>query len=153
MTRDRVIGANGGVPWHVPADLARFKQLTYGQVVVMGRKTYESLPQKNRPLPGRRNIVLSRRQSGKNDDVECCNLAGLKRMLAEDKSGRVWWIIGGEEVFRATMELWDEVHVTVVEGEYQGDTYFPNFEEGFTCSETTKSEACEFRIYQRKQGH
>jgi len=122
MDRNGLIGAGGKLPWHLPGDLKRFRALTMGCPVIMGRKTFCSL---GKPLDGRENIVLSRSgpKIGKGFRVS---------PSIEDAIGyhEYWgtprvWIIGGAEVYAATCHLWDELAITSVAGDYAGDAHFP----------------------------
>ncbi|WP_194422258.1 dihydrofolate reductase [Microbacterium abyssi] len=118
-----VIGAEGGMPWHVPEDLAHFKDITVTAPVVMGRKTWDSLPERFRPLPGRENIVITRQQ-----DWEA---AGARR--AADLSGAVRglekvWIIGGAEIFAQVIGGADRLEVTELDLDVAGDAYAPSKE-------------------------
>lgn len=130
MAENRVIGRNGALPWHLPADLKFFKELTTGGTVLMGRKTFASI---GRPLPRRRNIVLSR--SGfRAEGVEVfAELTAVDRAVAEEETV---FVIGGSEIYRLTMSRWDEVYLTKVKGRFEGDALMPDFEAGFGCSET-----------------
>ncbi len=130
MTEERVIGFRGKLPWHLPEDLAFFKKTTSGYPIVMGRKTYESI---GRPLPKRRNIVLTRDQSWTKPGVEVihhpqdlCNLPSL--------TGRVF-IIGGAEIYSAFMEQLDDLLVSHVYETHPGDTCFPEFKDVFKLTE------------------
>ena len=116
-----VIGSGGGLPWHLPEDLARFKALTLGSTVVMGRATWDSLPSAVRPLPGRRNVVLTRQP-----DWQAAG-AVVARSLTEalDQPGDVW-VIGGASVYRAALPLADLVVVTELAQPFDGDTYAPD---------------------------
>jgi dihydrofolate reductase len=121
-----VIGAEGGMPWHVPEDLAHFKELTLGAPVVMGRRTWESFPDRFRPLPGRRNIVVTRRADWSADGAE--RAASLEEGLATAQSGapeRIW-VIGGGELFREVIARADLLEVTELDLEVAGDTYAPD---------------------------
>jgi dihydrofolate reductase len=115
-----VIGSGGGLPWHLPEDLARFRTLTLGSTVVMGRATWDSLPPAVRPLPGRTNVVLSRQPDW------AAPGAVVARSLAEalDQPGDVW-VIGGASVYRAALPLADLVVVTELAREFDGDTWAP----------------------------
>lgn len=104
-----VIGRNGGIPWRLPEDQARFKELTMGHAVVMGRLTWESLPAKVRPLPGRRNIVLTRRPDYAADGAEV--VASLQDALTDDAA----WVIGGAQLYLAALPLASRCEVTEVE--------------------------------------
>lgn len=116
-----VIGAEGGMPWHVPEDLAHFKETTIGAPVVMGRKTWDSLPERFRPLAGRENIVVTRQQDWAAE--------GARRAatVAEAVRGldRVW-IIGGAEIFRQVIGDADRLEVTELDLEVDGDAYAPS---------------------------
>lgn len=123
-----VIGKDNGLPWRLPSDLKRFKELTMGDFVVMGRKTYESLPERFRPLPGRTNIVISTTTTIKHPEV--LTFAVLRSFLAVAKmpdspyADRDLWIIGGGQLYESALEYVDEIHHTLVLGEYEGDAFF-----------------------------
>jgi dihydrofolate reductase len=137
MDQGRAIGFENGIPWHLPADQKRFAQLTSGQTVLMGRKTYQSLPEKFRPLPKRKNIVVTRNSA----DFEAPSSvsvfgsveAALKGVAEEAglMQGEVLWIIGGGEVYTETLPSLDEIYLTQVLGYHQGDVFFPVFEDQF----------------------
>ena len=122
MASNRVIGKDGGLPWHLPEDLKFFKKLTSGGTIVMGRKTYESI---GRPLPKRRNIVLSR--SLKIAPEGCELAAGIDDIPLR---GDVF-IIGGAQIYAALMDRLDEIVLTYVFEAYDGDTLLPDFEDAF----------------------
>ena len=116
-----VIGAEGGMPWHVPEDLAHFKEVTLGAPVVMGRKTWDSLPERFRPLAGRENIVITRQQDWTADGARrAATVADAVRGL-----DRVW-IIGGAEIFRQVIGDADRLEVTELELQVAGDAYAPS---------------------------
>jgi dihydrofolate reductase len=121
---DGVIGAAGGMPWHVPEDLAHFKQVTSGSPVIMGRKTWESLPERFRPLPGRRNIVVTRSAQWAADGAERAgSLGGAIEAAGTDAE---WtWVIGGGELFREAIALADRLEVTELDAAVDGDTFAP----------------------------
>ena len=121
QARGGVIGAEGGLPWHLPEDLARFKALTTGSTVVMGRATWESLPDSFRPLPGRRNVVLSRRPGFLAPGATVAS--SLEQALA-GTTGDVW-VIGGASVYRSALPLADLAVVTEIDAAYDGDTLAP----------------------------
>lgn len=136
MDEGRVIGINGTIPWRLPEDLKRFSALTRGHTVLMGRKTFESLPPKYRPLPDRMNVVISRTASGWTGvkvfrSIEEF-LGAIERSEITLPSSQVW-IVGGAQVYRETMPLWSAVELTRVAGKHDGDTYFPEFESDFEC--------------------
>jgi dihydrofolate reductase len=105
-----VIGRDGAIPWQLPEDQARFKQITLGHTVLMGRLTWESLPEKVRPLPGRRNVVLTRQADYMTDGAHV--VASLDEAL--DGDGEVW-VIGGEQVFATALPMADRCEVTEVD--------------------------------------
>jgi dihydrofolate reductase len=114
-----VIGRDGALPWHLPEDLAHFRSLTTGATVLMGRRTWESLPPRFRPLPGRRNLVLSRTPQ---EGVE--TFSDLRQAL-EAVSGDVW-VIGGAAVYRAALPYADRIVVTEIRESFDGDTHAPD---------------------------
>jgi dihydrofolate reductase len=116
-----VIGNAGGLPWHLPEDLARFKSLTAGATVVMGRATWDSLPERFRPLPGRRNLVLTGQPDWR--EPGATRISSLDEGLAIT-DGDVW-VIGGGSVYRAALPLAERMVVTEVDGRYDGDTFAP----------------------------
>jgi dihydrofolate reductase len=122
-TRDGVIGSGGGLPWHLPEDLARFRSLTGGHPVVMGRATWESLPERFRPLPGRRNVVLSRSDGF---DAPGAEVAGSLPAALELLGDQDVWVVGGGAVYAQALPLASRVEVTVVDVVADGDTWAPD---------------------------
>ena len=120
--RQGLIGVNGQLPWHLPAELAHFKSVTMGAAILMGRKTFDGM--KRRLLPGRRTLVLSRSQAEQAGPVRFFQnkAAVLDWFSAQEKD---LFIIGGAEIFRLFQDQFTELHRTVVAGEFVGDTYFP----------------------------
>jgi dihydrofolate reductase len=118
---DGVIGDQGALPWHLPEDLSRFRSLTMGATVVMGRATWESLPDAVRPLPGRRNVVLSRQPGWRAAGATAAT--SLEEALA-DTSEPVW-VIGGASVYESALPHADLLEVTEVDGSFSGDAYAP----------------------------
>ncbi|MEZ6196214.1 MAG: dihydrofolate reductase [Planctomycetota bacterium] len=121
--RRGLIGRAGGLPWHLPADLAHFKRTTLGHPVVMGRTTWDSI---GRPLPGRRNLVLSRDPAFRPEGAEV--LGGLAALVAAVRDEDRVMIIGGARIYRQFLPLCDRVHLTEVDGVFAGDTYFPTLD-------------------------
>ncbi|MGX1901183.1 dihydrofolate reductase [Thermolongibacillus altinsuensis] len=136
MDRQRLIGKNNALPWHLPADLAYFKQVTMGHAIVMGRKTFESI---GRALPGRKNIVLTRKK-----DFQCeqCtvihSIDDIKKIEEEEKEEI--FIIGGAQLFQETLPFADRLYITYIDAVFEGDTFFPPFNED------------EWRLISRKKG-
>ncbi len=126
MDPDRVIGRDNQLPWHLPEDLRHFRRITTGHTVVMGRRTHESI---GRPLPNRRNIVLSRQPGWEAPGVEVHS--DLDSALATVGDGPVF-IIGGAGLFRETLPRAAVLHLTRVHERYPGDVHFPPLGEGWT---------------------
>ncbi len=126
-----VIGRDNTIPWHVTEDVAHFKALTTGHAVVMGRRTWDSLPDPFRPLPGRRNVVITRNPAWHADGAERAGSMGDALELLEGEP--VVFVIGGAEVYAAALPVADELVLTEVDLDVDGDTFFPAFDrETFT---------------------
>ena len=129
MDRNRLIGANGGLPWHVPGELAHFKTVTMGKPVVMGRKTHESI---GRPLPGRTNVVLTTDPTYRREDVHVAHALGdaleIARTQARADGVDEVCLIGGAGLARAAMPRVRRFHLTRIDAEYEGDTWLESFE-------------------------
>jgi len=121
-----VIGRAGTIPWRIPEDMARFRELTTGQPVVMGRKTWDSLPDRFRPLPGRRNVVVTRNAAWRAEGVERAeSLDDALRLV--DGAERVF-VIGGGELYAQALPLADELLLTEIDADMDGDSFFPAWE-------------------------
>lgn len=123
-----VIGADGGMLWHVPEDLAHFKQVTGDATVLMGRRTWESLPERFRPLPGRRNVVLTRDTTWTPDGAEVVHDLATALDGAQGTDETVW-VIGGGQVYAAALDRADVVSETVIDVDVPGDTVAPMLDE------------------------
>lgn len=129
QARGGVIGLGGEMPWHLPEDLAHFKQLTVGHPVIMGRRTWESLPERFRPLAGRRNIVVTR-QSGfvaEGAEVATSSDEALARVADEPLA----WVIGGGTLYTELLPLASRLEVTEIDLEVDGDTHAPSVGAGW----------------------
>jgi len=126
IARGRVIGRDNAIPWWIPEDARRFRALTTGHAVVMGRRTWESLPDRFRPLPDRRNVVVTRDLAWAAEGAERAESVDEALRLL-DGTPRVF-VIGGAEVYRAALPLADELLLTEVEADVRGDTFFPEFD-------------------------
>lgn len=128
MGRNRVIGRDGQMPWHLPDDLKYFKQKTLGHTVIMGRKTWDAM---GRMLPNRRNVVVSRNADFRADGAIVVNsLDEALRHGSEGAAGQQeLFVIGGEQIYRMAMEKADRIYLTRIDAEFQGDAYFPEFDE------------------------
>ncbi|BCO32800.1 dihydrofolate reductase [Thiohalobacter sp. COW1] len=123
MDRNRLIGSRNGLPWHLPADLAHFKRVTLGKPIIMGRRTHESI---GRALPGRQNIVVSRNPAYRAagcDVVDSFDAA----LEAADAAAEVM-VIGGAELFALTLERAGRIYLTVIEHDFEGDTWLPEWD-------------------------
>ena len=120
---NRVIGKDNELPWHIPADLAYFKEHTIGKGIVMGRNTFESI---GRPLPKRRNIVITRKDDYQAEGVDVVHNIQDAVKLAKEVHEEVM-IIGGEQVFNSVLDEADRLYITLVHQAFEGDTYFPEY--------------------------
>ena len=132
VARNRVIGKDNKLLWNIPEDMAHFKALTSGHTVIMGRKTWESLPPRFRPLPGRRNIVISRQANYAAPGAEVADslenalkLATTLGPAADSMVVATVFIIGGEQIYRQAMAVADRLEITEVDQEPEGDAWFP----------------------------
>ncbi len=130
--RSRAIGKNGKLLWQLPGDLPRFRALTDGHPVVMGRKTWDSLPPKFRPLPGRTNIVVTRMEDYPAGGARVAHSLPEALSLAKRAEGaREIFVIGGGELYRAALPFADRLYLTLVDSDAEGDTFFPPYEDEF----------------------
>ena len=123
MAKNRVIGANNTLPWHLPADLKHFKNLTMGHHMIMGRKTYESI---GKPLPGRTSVVVSRNAGYSAPGVIVVN--SLKAAIAACGNDKEIYVIGGAELYRQAIGLADRIYLTEIDADITGDAYFTEFD-------------------------
>ena len=127
--RNGVIGVNNALPWHLPEDLAHFKRTTLGQPVIMGRKTWDSLPPKFRPLPGRVNIVVTRQSDWQAEGaLRASSIADAMRQCPADADA---WVIGGAEIYAQAAPLASSAVVTEIDRDYEGDAFAPVLDEGW----------------------
>ncbi|HEY5909835.1 MAG TPA: dihydrofolate reductase [Verrucomicrobiae bacterium] len=131
MSLNRVIGCRNRIPWHLPEDFKWFKRLTMGQVLVMGRKTFESI---GRPLPGRTTIVLTHSSEGIAGVRTVQNLGQIDPAEAAF-AGREFFICGGAQVYRQALPLCSDLYLTLVKRNVEGDAFFPPFEAEFELAE------------------
>jgi dihydrofolate reductase len=147
MAENRVIGRDGTIPWDIPADRSRFRELTLGHPVIMGRRTFETI---GRPLPGRTNIILTRQPGYR--PAGCLVAPTLQEALAACAGADEVFVCGGEEVYRLALPLADRIYLTIVHREYAGDTFFPPIPSDFVLTErqeTGGDPPCTFVLYQR----
>ena len=127
--RNGVIGRDNAMPWHLPEDLAHFKATTMGAPVIMGRKTWDALPPKFRPLPGRRNIVVTRDAGWRADGAE--RAGSLDEAIALCGDVERAWITGGAEIYRLALPRADLAVVTEIDADYEGDAFAPHLGAGW----------------------
>ena len=124
MSENHVIGKNNQLPWHLPADLAHFKKITWGKPILMGRKTYESI---GRPLPGRCNVIIT-----SNNDYQaagCIIVHSIEQALEATKENDEIFIIGGALLYQKTLPLIQRLYVTLIHQHIEGDTFFPELKQ------------------------
>ncbi|MDM0113471.1 dihydrofolate reductase [Variovorax sp. J22R133] len=122
-SQNGVIGKDGVMPWHLPEDLAHFKRQTGNAPVIMGRKTWDSLPPRFRPLPGRQNIVITRQEDWHADGAQ--RAASLDEAVSMCVAAPELWVIGGGQVYAQAMPLAQRALVTEIERDFEGDTHAP----------------------------
>jgi dihydrofolate reductase len=148
MDEHRAIGNDNRLPWSLPKDLERFRQLTYGHPVIMGRKTFESI---GRPLPGRTNIVLTKQRDYQAPG--CTIVHDLASAFAACADAEEVFIIGGQKLYHDTMAIADRIYLTIVHAHVGGDAHFPEIPEDFdkVCSEQAEDRfRLEFVRYERR---
>jgi dihydrofolate reductase len=151
MTEQRIIGNNGKLPWHIPEDLKLFKKITEGNTVLMGRKTYNSLPDTKRPLPKRNNIVISKNINPYLDfrTMFCYNIGeGLKTAENYEKPT---FVIGGASIYEQTLPIADKLYISHIKRPCIGDTFFPevDFINDWEIEKEKDYRDFIFRIYKR----
>jgi dihydrofolate reductase len=150
VAENGVIGNDGDIPWHLPADLARFKETTVGHPVIMGRLTYESIAERlGGPLPDRTNVVLSRGDPDLPEGVVHAPSPAAALDAAESTDSEMAYVIGGESVYRAFLPDADRLVLTEVHDSYEGDTRFPEFGPQWVEVEREEHEAFDFVTYER----
>ena len=122
MGKNRVIGKDNSLPWKLPADLKRFRQITLGKPVVMGRKTFESL---GKPLPNRKNIVITRDKNYKAEG--CIVVHSVENALKAAEGNEEVMVIGGEQIFREVLPIANRMYLTFIDKDFEGDAYFPEY--------------------------
>lgn len=123
-----VIGHQGDMPWHLPEDLRHFKTTTMGAPVIMGRRTWESLPERFRPMPGRVNIVVSSAKNFEGADAVVASLDDARQAAARLAPTSDAWVMGGGQLYAAAMDVLDALMVTEIDLEVDGDTYAPTID-------------------------
>ncbi|WP_261302402.1 dihydrofolate reductase [Paenibacillus andongensis] len=153
MDRNRAIGLNNKLPWHLPGDLKFFKTVTMGHPILMGRKTYDSI---GKPLPGRRNVILTQNSEF---EAEGCEVIHTVQEAVDAFRDQELFVIGGAEIFRLFASAVDKMYITHIEHEFEADTFMTELDlSEWTLVSSEQGERNEknpyeyyFRIYQRKQ--
>ena len=150
VAENGVIGVDNDLPWHLPEDLKKFKELTTGKVVVMGRKTYESIIKRlGKPLPNRKNVVITR-QTGYKALPDVDIFYNLEDALNANKSNDIF-IIGGGEIFKQSIDKANMMYITHVHETYEGDSRFPKIDmKNWKLIEEEKRNGFSFAIYKRR---
>lgn len=143
MATNRVIGLDNRLPWHLPADLQHFKAITMGKPILMGRKTWESI---GRPLPGRTNIVITRDNAYQAEG--CVVVHDIPAALAAASGHDEVMVIGGAEFYRQVLPQADTLYLTCVDGDFEGDTFFPEL-----ADDDWREVACEAHAADEKNPH
>ena len=145
QTTSGVIGKDGTMPWQLPEDMKHFSQITTGHPVIMGRRTWESFPEKYRPLPGRTNIVVTRNEKWASSPeaqgavvVSSLDAARLEYQFAP--GGQKVWIVGGGEIYRQSMGIANLAVITIIDTDVEGDTYAPELGDDWTFDTVAPSE-------------
>ena len=127
MSENRVIGVENRLPWHIPEDLKRFRKITTGHPIIMGRKTYESI---GKPLPNRTNIVITRNRDYREEGVVTCfSLKEAIEWASRAPGSDEVFVIGGGEIFKEALPIADRIYLTEVNWPFDGDAFFPEFNE------------------------
>lgn len=142
QSKNHVIGKNNKMPWHLPADLKNFKNITMGKPIIMGRRTFESI---GKPLPGRRNIVISR---DTHLQIAGCDVFhSIEDALSSVKNESEVMIIGGANLYAQTISCAHTIYLTVIDAEFDGDTFFPALSDGWVLQSEEKFSADEKNHY------
>ncbi|HCC55199.1 MAG TPA: dihydrofolate reductase [Desulfobulbaceae bacterium] len=148
MAKNRVIGRDNAIPWHIPGEQQRFKALTMGHTLIMGRKTFESI---GRALPGRKTIIVSRNPEYR--AAGCLVAQSLTAALALCAETETIFLAGGGEIYRQGLELAQAIYLTVLDREVEGEVFFPEFDprqfRKISAERVNGPEAYTFSIYQR----
>ncbi|MDQ0245399.1 dihydrofolate reductase [Bacillus fengqiuensis] len=124
MDENRLIGKNNDLPWRLPADLAYFKKITMGHVIVMGRKTFESI---GKPLPGRENVIVTSQQDYKVEGASIVH--SIEELLQLDEDSKEVFVIGGAHLYEQTLAHAHRLYLTEIQEQFEGDAYFPQIDE------------------------
>ena len=154
MDKNNLIGKNNKIPWHIPGELKRFRAITMGKPIIMGRKTFESI---GKPLDGRENVVLTNNKSYKQDGVKTYN--NISEVISDFTNHDEIFVIGGSEIYALLLPLAHKLYITKIDKIYDGDTWFPKIhynewkiEESIQITEETTQTRYENIIYTKISG-
>ena len=149
MTKDRIIGQNGKIPWTIKEDMLLFKGLTLNRTVIMGRKTWDSLPERFRPLPNRNNIIISSTIKSQPGAIVVKSIE--EAIEIAQRFDCDYYCIGGAELYRTMIPITKILHISLIKNIYKGDVYFPeiNYDE-WILEETAEFEEFTYKRYRRK---
>lgn len=128
VAENNVIGKDNNLPWHLPTDMKYFRDTTMGHCVIMGRKNYDSIPLKYRPLDGRTNIVVTRQKDFKAENCIVVNSVEDALAVAREKNETEAFVIGGADIYRQTIDIADKVYYTKIHHSFEGDAFFPEID-------------------------
>ncbi|MBL7873990.1 MAG: dihydrofolate reductase [Cyclobacteriaceae bacterium] len=128
LAKNRTIGKNNDLPWHLPDDMKYFMQTTKGHHVIMGRKNYDSIPEKFKPLPGRTNIVVTHKKDFIAPDCIVVNSLEAGIDLAKQANEKEVFVIGGAEIYKLSLPIANRLYLTEINGHIEGDTFFPTID-------------------------
>lgn len=159
VSQNGVIGRNNDLPWRLPDDMKYFMSTTTGHHVIMGRKNYDSLPEKFKPLPNRTNIVVTRQKNFVAKGCQVVNSIQEGIAIAKKEKESSLFVIGGAEIYRATLPIADYLFLTEIKADIEGDTFFPAFDKSDWAEITRKAHSVDekhkysfdFVIYERKK--
>ena len=147
MDRNRGIGRDNDLMWHLPNDMRFFKETTENQIVVMGRKNYDSIPEKYRPLPNRENVILTKNTAFEASNCSVFNSLDAALSAYESDKNRKLFIIGGGQIYKLALDanILEEMFITHIDGDYDADTFFPDFNESDWNKELLMSQSIDER--------
>jgi len=150
VSENRVIGKDNKMPWHISEDLKRFRKLTIGHPIIMGRRTFESI---GKALVGRANLVVSKDKAFAPEGCTTCDSLEVAIDVARGLDKERFFIVGGGQIYTQAIEQADRLYLTVVEGEFEGDTFFPDYTEfrKVVSEEARESEGLKYRFLEMKR--
>jgi len=147
MAENRVIGRDNAMPWSIKGNLAHFKEMTMGFPCIMGRKTWDSLPKK--PLPGRLNIIISKSVNENSQNIK--TFLSLSSAVESCSNYNKIFICGGESIYAQAMPFADKIDLTLIPGQYDGDTYFPEIDDSWKKTDSVKFDEFSIVTYIKKE--